>query len=643
MRLPLQDRSILRRPRWCGAALTVLVAALSGCAGPALEEAQRLIDNDQLEAGLSRLRSGLSERPQDPQLRAALLQARQITARRRIAQAVAAEAAGHRAEALAFYDEALRAEPQNYQAQAALARIAQTDRHDTVLVTATAALAGSKSGDRALARSLIDGVLAENPRHARALALQYELDELEVRHQTAARWLDNQRKPITIEFKDATIKQVFDVIGRSSGLNVLFDRDVKLDQKVSISLTNGTVDSALYYVLTTAQLDKLVLDGNTLLIYPNTAAKQRDYQPMVVRTFVLNNANAKAVAETLRTLVKTRDIVVDDKLNMLIVRDSADAVRLADKLVRLQDRAEPEVMLEVEVLEISRARLTELGVTWPTGATLSPLSANAAAGAPLTLADLRGLTRNTVGVAIDPLKLSARGVDSDTNLLANPRIRVLNREKARVMIGNRVPSITTSVIATGIVSESVSYIDVGLKLEVEPLIYVDNDVSIKLSLEVSNIVDTSKSDKGSLIYTIGTRSASTTLRLKDGENQILAGLINDEDRRTANKVPGLGALPLAGRLFGSSLDEAKKSEIVLSITPRLIRNNTRPNSTAAEFSSGTEGSLRLRPSTSADVAMQPAAGAGPAPRPADGAPSTPGPAAPPPTAPSATEAPQTKP
>ena len=212
----------------------------------------------------------------------------------------------------------------------------------------------------------------------------------------------------------------------------------------------------------------------------------------------------------------------------------------------------------------------------------------------MTLRDLRGINSQTLGAALGSTAINARKQDSDANLLANPRIRVKNREKAKILIGDKVPNITTTTTATGFVAENVQYIDVGLKLDVEPTIYLDNEVGIRISLEVSNIVSQTQTKNGAFVYQIGTRTAATVLRLKDGENQVLAGLINDEDRTSANKVPGLGEIPIIGRLFGSQLDNNQKTEIVLSITPRLIRNIQRPGFADGEFESGTEASLRLR-------------------------------------------------
>ncbi len=178
-----------------------------------------------------------------------------------------------------------------------------------------------------------------------------------------------------------------------------------------------------------------------------------------------------------------------------------------------------------------------------------------------------------------------------------------NREKAKILIGDKVPVITTTTSATGFISESVQYLDVGLKLEVEPNIYLGDEVGIKVLMDVSSIANQIRSSSGTLTYQIGTRTASSVLRLKDGETQILAGLISDEDRSIASKVPGLGDLPVLGRLFSSHSDDNQKTEIILSITPHLIRNIKRPGEGKEEVWSGTETTLRLKPLTVQSVSQ----------------------------------------
>ena len=191
--------------------------------------------------------------------------------------------------------------------------------------------------------------------------------------------------------------------------------------------------------------------------------------------------------------------------------------------------------------------------------------------------------------------LNFRNTLGRTNLLANPRIRVKSREKAKVHIGDKVPVITTTSTATGFVSESVTYLDVGLKLDVEPTVYLQDEVGIKIGLEVSSITQQVKSAAGTLTYQVGTRNTSTSLRLRDGETQVLAGLISDEDRKSATQVPGLGSIPVLGRLFGSHQDTYNKTEIVLLITPHVLRNLARPELRLEEFPSGTEAAIGAPP------------------------------------------------
>jgi general secretion pathway protein D len=213
--------------------------------------------------------------------------------------------------------------------------------------------------------------------------------------------------------------------------------------------------------------------------------------------------------------------------------------------------------------------------------------------------------------------LNLRQLDGTVNLLANPRIRVKNRDKAKIHIGERVPVITTTSTANVGVSSSVSYLDTGLKLDVEPNVYLEDEVAIKMQLEVSNILE-QLNISGTIAYRLGTRNTATTLRLRDGETQVLAGLISDEDRRAANKVPYLGDLPITGRLFSNVTDQRNKTEIIMLLTPRVVRNFSRPETVAAQFSSGTDANpgappLRLAATAAGALAIAPGTG-GPAPQ-----------------------------
>jgi general secretion pathway protein D len=469
---------------------------------------------------------------------------------------------------------------------------------------------------------LLATVLAENPVQRDARQLQRQVEEKTTKPAVALLQLRSSvTKPISLELKDVPLRTVFDVIARAASLNFLFDKDVRADQRTTIVVRDAQVEDVIKLILATNQLEQKVLNETTALIYPNTPQKLREYQDLVVKSFYIANADVRQTANLIRTILKTRDIFIDEKLNLLVMKDTPNAIRLAEKLIAAQDIAEPEVMLEVEVLEIGYNRLLELGIRFPGTAAVSLVGGATAAGAAgtpgtLTLPELRSRDQNLVRLTFtDPLFLfSLRQTDSRTNLLANPRIRVKNKEKAKIHIGDRVPVITTtSAVAGGFVSQSVSYLDVGLQLEVEPLVYLEDDVGIKVGLEVSSITNTIQPPGGgTLVYQIGTRKTNTVLRLRDGETQILAGLINDQDQRNASRVPGLGDFPVLGRLFSSTSDTVAKTEIVLLITPRLMRTIVRPDARTTEFAAGTEasssgGPLGAASSPSSFAPLQPAA------------------------------------
>lgn len=596
-------------------ALIACVAALFGCAAQnAIRDGNELLRQGKTREGLAKLEEAARAEPRSPEYRLAYLQARERETHALIVRADQLGAQGEAGAAEKLYRQALEIQPGSERAAAGLKGVDNRRRWDQLMATAGAAV---ERKDWPAARAALHRILAEQPQHAAAARLAQRVEDMTVKPAPEAALAAVYRKPISIEFKDAPLKTLLEVIARTSGLNFIFDKDVKTDQKTSIYLRNSTIEAALNLTLLTNQLERRALDANTVLIFPNTPAKLKEYQVLTVKSFYLSSADAKTVANTLKTLLKARDVVVDEKLNLLIMRDSPEAVRLAERLVALHDVPDPEVMLEVEILEIKRTRLLELGVRWPEKLTLTPIGSGADGS--LTLRDLRDVDSATTSASIGPLTVNARKMDSDANILANPRIRVRNREKAKVLIGDRVPNITTTSTSTGFVAESVTYVDVGLKLDVEPTISLDDEVAIKITLEVSNIINQVQTKSGSLAYQIGTRTAATVLRLKDGENQVLAGLINDEDRRTGNKVPALGELPWVGRLFGSQNDDSTKTEIVLSITPRIVRNVQRPAAALLEFESGTESSLRsqsadTRSATASDPSDRLGAAASPAAR-----------------------------
>lgn len=571
----------------------VLAILLSGCAAQqAYRDGNDLIAKNQIEEGLAKYQQAVQAEPGNAQYRAAWLSARERATQRLLDVAERDQAEGRAAQAEQGYRRVLGLDPRNERAIAGM-RALERDSRQGKLLEAAAQHMGKNENE--LARQKLNAVLAETPAHEQARTMLREVSEKTAPPAVESGLAKTYKQPISIEFRDAPLKQVFEVIARRSGLNFVFDKDVKTDQKTTVLLKNSTVESAIYFLLLTNQLEQQVMDANTILIYPNVAAKLKEYQEMTVKTFFLANAEAKLVANTLKTILKSRDVVVDEKLNLIIVRDNPEAIRLAERLIALQDAPEPEVMLEVEILEVKRSSLMDLGVVWPTSLGFAPLSTSGGTG--ITIRDLNNLNQRTIGVTGAQLAINANKNASDSNLLANPRIRVRNKQKAKIVIGDKLPVITSTVSSGvgGFASDSVTYVDVGLTLQAEPTIYLNNEVAIQMQLEVSNLVSTITTKNGTTAYQLGTRQATTMLQLKDGENQVLAGLINNEERNSSNKIPGFSELPLLSRLFGSQRDDNQKTEIVLSITPHLIRNVQRPEASAAEFSAGTEASFRRRP------------------------------------------------
>jgi general secretion pathway protein D len=567
----------------------IAAAALlaTACATESLKQGQEMIESGNEEQGLARLEEALKAHPNDTELRTYYQRHRAVAVQRYLQLGDNARAAGYIDQAEAFYQRAQRFDPTNANAHAGLEAVARDRASVSVVKEADDAF---KKGELDLALEKAREVLKINPsqREARAIVRKVEEQKLKA-DATSPQLAAALKNTITIELRDAPVRTVFELISKRSGLNFVYDRDVPADARVTVFVKDTTIEEVMRFVLVSSQLERRTLNPNTVLIYPNTPAKSQAYRELTVKSFYLANADAKQTAQMVRSLVKTRDLFVDEKLNLLVVRDTPEAIRMVEKLIASQDLGEAEVMLEVEVLEVGHNQLAQIGVQWPSSAGLSVIGA---AGVPgqVTGTEAKGLNSGNFRLNVtDPLiALNLRQQAGRTNVLANPRIRVKSKEKARIHIGDKVPVITTTAGATGFVSESVNYLDVGLKLEVEPVVSLDDDVGIKVGLEVSNISSEVKTTGGTVAYQVGTRNANTTLRLRDGETQVLAGLISDEDRRSADKVPGLSRLPIIGRLFSNNRDTVNKTEVVLLITPRVIRNIERPGARIEEFNSGTE-------------------------------------------------------
>ncbi len=586
---------------------------ISGCASnTAVRDSKQLFAEGRMEEGVLQLERATREFPDDHEVRAEYFRQREAAANQLLTTADAERAARHTEQAQALYRRVQALDANNPRVREGMADLAVQQRQEATVQEAQKLIADA---NLPAAERLLRAVLAESPNHSEAkrlLGLTREKTAQTALAISATPALkDSFAKPLTLEFRDTTMRNVFEVIARSSGMNFVFDKDVRTDTKITIFVRDTSIDDLVKLILTTNQLERKILNDNTVLIYPNTVAKAKDYVDLVTRSFYLANADVKQAQALVRGLVKTKDIFVDEKLNLLVMKDTPDAVRLAERLIESLDIAEPEVMLDVEVLELSRSKLRELGLRFPdqvgygllTPSTNSTIVNGNVTQSSTTLGgalaagyiDLNNTAGLTAFVANPGVMLNLKNQVGDGNMLANPRIRVKNREKAKIHIGDKLPVFTTTSTANVGVSASVAFLDVGLKLDVEPNVYLDDEVGIKVGLEVSSIVKEISGPAGSQAYQIGTRTAATVLRLKNGETQVLAGLISDEERSSANRLPGLGDVPVLGRLFSSQRDEKNKTEIILLITPHIVRNLAQPQGAGLNVPAGSEASVGFRP------------------------------------------------
>jgi general secretion pathway protein D len=599
--------------------LTVLSCCLlASCAGwLAYEQGREKMAAGDRVGALAKLEEAVKAAPNNFEYRQTYEQDKALVVEGWVAEGDLFRGSGELDKAEVDYRKALRYAPANKDALAGLALIERRRKNIAAISTARAEI---DAGSLDQAEKTLKAVIAQDPElvDARAL-LSVIYDKRAAAASSAPPVLKSAfGKPITLEFRDATLKSVFEVVSRTSGINFVFDRDVRADTRVNIFVRNSSLDDVVKLILVTNQLDRKLLNENSVLVYPNTPAKQKEYRELVVRSFYLANADVKQAVNLVKGMVKTQDVFIDEKLNLMVVKDTPEAVNVVERLVRSLDLAEPEVMLELEVLEVSRTRMQTLGIQWPTSVSYGnpALSTGSTPGtggttppANIPLNTTNGLVWFTANPAI---VVNLLATDSDNRLLANPKVRVKNREKAKVHIGQKVPVITTTSTANVGVSSSVSYLDTGLKLDVEPNIYLRDEVAIKVGLEVSNITQT-LNISGTVAYQLGTRNAATVLQIKNGETAILAGLIQDDDRVNAQKVPGLGDIPIVGRLFRNQSDDREKTEIILLITPRIVRSINWPQSAVLDTPVGTDSSigspsLRIAQTSPGALALAPSQG-----------------------------------
>jgi general secretion pathway protein D len=557
-------------------------------------DGQEQISKGNYEVGLRLLEQATHEEPDNRKFRIIYLRQTETVIGNLLSAADGMRLTGNLDYSEQQYNRILDIAPQNQRAKEGLEALSLERMHIEKIEYAQALL---DRNDLIRAEKIVREVLQKNPMQKNARELIKQINaQMVYSENTSLTLREAFKKPLTIEFKDIDIGSVFKVMSQTVGINFVFDKDMKKDAKVNIFVQDNSMEDILKLLTVTNHLAYKTLNSNTLLIYPDTPTKKKEYQELIVRSFYIAHTEVKQMVAMVRGLVKAKDIYVNEKLNLFIMRGTTEEVSLVARLVALNDLPQPEVMLEVEIIEVNRDSEILVGPDLPQSITYSGVAAAAGAAAFPGLVPLSaigfGLKHWNIDnqTIIDFKKTLAHG-----DLLANPRIRVRNREVAKILIGERVPVVTSNVTGTAAtVTQNVEYIDVGLKLDVQPVISLNNEVAIKIAFEVSTIVSFIPTGT-SRVPQVGTRTVETLLSLKDGETEVLAGLINEAETKSFSGLVGLIDLPILGKLFTSQNLVDNKSEIILLITPRIIRNITHHTKQANEIHFGTANSAGRLP------------------------------------------------
>ncbi len=478
-----------------------------------------------------------------------------------------------------------------------LAQLAQTELQIVVKLDPTNQFAAVELAK--VTQTLID--------FQRAAAEKVSIDEVKKRAQSAITKAQPPQlnpasnEPISLTFsRDTPVKDIYRALGNAFGINVLFDQAVK-DDRITIELRDVTAQAALERVMQAANHFYKVLDEKTIIVIPDNPQARRDYEDLVIRTFYLSNGDAEQVTNVVRTMIEARNVFPLKALNAITIRDTADKVRIAEKIIEANDKAKAEVVVQVELVQLDLNRIREIGLAisgFPNGDSIS----NSATAVPNVvgpdgkLVPFTGGTLNDIAKAIGSFNqlranttftiptatYSLMKTLGNSELLANPELRISEGEKATLHIGQRIPVPVTTISGYNpgttasnganltVPYTSFQYQDVGIKVAMEPRVHHNREVTLKLTVEVSN-QGASVKFAGQEQPTFATRTIESTIRLKDGETNFLAGLIQSNKIKSATKTPILGDLPFIGRLFTNEHNEEQRTDLVLTMTPHIIR------------------------------------------------------------------------
>lgn len=399
--------------------------------------------------------------------------------------------------------------------------------------------------------------------------------------------------PITLKLtEDTTV--IYQTIGKLAGINVLFDPDYTA-RRIHIELNGVTLTEALELVAMQSKTFWRPVTPNTIFVAADTPAKRKEIESNVIKTFYLSNLSQPTelqdVVNTLRTLLEVQRITMIPSQAAVVIRGTPDQLALADKLIADLDKARPEVIIDVVIMEVQREKMLNLGIQPPTSATVALQSNITSTTTSTTTGSTTSTTSNQINlnslanlsakdfvVTIPPATVTALFTDSNTKLMQNPQIRALDGQKASLKIGQRVPVATGSYGAglTGVggvsplVNTQFQYIDVGVNIDLTPKVHQNRDVSLKLALDISAV--TGQSNIGGINQPIiGQNKIEHDIRLKEGEINLLGGLLEDVDVKTVNGIPGLSQVPFLKYFFSSQNTDRRQNEIVMILVPHIVR------------------------------------------------------------------------
>jgi general secretion pathway protein D len=405
--------------------------------------------------------------------------------------------------------------------------------------------------------------------------------------------------PIVLKFEDQEIGKIYDALSRVTGLNFFYDDKLDLTKKVSVDVAKVSFEKAMDILMLQNKHFYKVIDQNSILIAEDTRQKRQEYEDEVIQTFFLSNADVKDVQTILRTLLDARKVAQNTQLNAITIRDSPEKVAIARRIIEANDKAKAELIIDVELLQINRSTLRNLGIDLTTKSL--GISFNGSdAGLPLNSLNLLKDTGSWTLSPIPGFVFNFLKSDSDSKAIAKPQMRVSEGEKANLHIGDRIPIPTTtfntgSTVGTNVVPiTSFTYQEVGIIIEIEPRVHHNREVTLNLVVEISDVTGEVNAGGGVSQPIIGSREIVTVIRLKDGETNMLAGLLSEGERTSLSGVAGLSSIPVLKRIFGSTEKEVRQTDIVLTLTPHIIRIPDIGERDLEAMWIGREGNLKLK-------------------------------------------------